>query len=230
MRRESTLPPPFRIDQWAWLLMLAIAIANAIVFSGVRSAGFIDLDDDIYVTANPHVLTGLSAPNVAWALTVGPAGLWMPLTWWSLQLDAVLSGPPPVSSIRTNPPRLDASVYHLDNLLLHIVAAAALFLFLYRATRGRWASFLVVLLWSIHPLRVESVAWVTERKDVLSGAFGFAAPLFVCRVAGARRNRTRNRRGRSPHVEPYGEAHVRDLPSAADALRLLAPRRDSECR
>ena len=174
MTSEPTPHAPFRIDQSAWLLLLVIAVCNAFVFSGVRSAGFIDLDDDIYVTANPHVRSGLSAENAAWALTVGPAGLWMPMTWWSLQLDATLSGTAP-QSLNGGPPQLDASVYHLDNLLLHIVGAAALFLFLYRATGGRWASFLVVMLWSIHPLRVESVAWVTERKDVLSGVFGFAS-------------------------------------------------------
>jgi len=155
-----------------WVFAGVIAVIVAITFMGVFGAGFVDYDDGIYVSNNPHVLGGLSGEDVQWAFTNHDASLWIPLTWMSFQFDATIArwlgmGP-------------GAGIYHADNLLLHMAAAIVLFLLLYRATRARWLSFAGALLWAVHPLRVESVAWVTERKDVLSGFFGFlTAYLYV---------------------------------------------------
>ena len=103
--------------------------------------------------------------------------MYSPATWISLEMDATLSK---VLGFETEPARPekelpDATVFHATNLALHVTATWMLFLFLYLATGRRWAAFAVALLWAVHPLRVESVAWVTERKDQIAGAFGFLA-------------------------------------------------------
>ncbi|HVX12434.1 MAG TPA: tetratricopeptide repeat protein [Pirellulales bacterium] len=140
-------------------LLIAVPLA---AFWGVWNAGLVNFDDDLYVADNPHVTTGLTTRNVAWALTTTHAGYWQPLTWLSLQLDATLF-------------RGSTAGYHLTNLALHVVNALALMWFVRSVTGRAWAGLLVALLFAVHPLRVESVAWVTERKDVLSSLFGLLA-------------------------------------------------------
>jgi tetratricopeptide (TPR) repeat protein len=165
----------------AWLLLLLLlALANAIAFSPAFHASFITLDDGLYVFTNPHVREGFSTANIYWALTTRNGGFWIPLTWLSFQCDATLSllfqSPavvdPPAPFIPS------AAFYHADNIFLHVLAACFLFLALRRATGRTGPSFIAALLWSIHPLRTESVAWVTERKDVLSGCFACLAIYF----------------------------------------------------
>jgi tetratricopeptide (TPR) repeat protein len=156
---------PFRMARGTWAFAAVIAVVVGITFMGVFSAGFVEYDDGIYVFNNPHVLAGLTGEDVRWAFTNHEASLWIPLTWMSFQVDATMA-----RGLGLGP---TAAIYHADNLLLHVAAAIVLFFFLYRATRERWLSFAGAILWAVHPLRVESVAWVTERKDVLSGVFGF---------------------------------------------------------
>jgi tetratricopeptide (TPR) repeat protein len=136
-----------------------LCISTATVYHPVSQFEFVNLDDETYVWKNPHVLAGLSAENLWWALTTTHAWNWHPLTWASLQLDAAFWG--------TNRP----GGFHVTNLLLHIANTTLLFLVLRRMTKAVWQSAIVAALFGLHPLHVESVAWVTERKDVLSTFF-----------------------------------------------------------
>src|SRR5206468_5292447 len=114
-------------------------------------------DDPTYVTANPH-LRGLSLSTTAWAFTTFYTGNWHPLTWLSLALDYEMYG-------------LHPRGYHLTSLFLHVANTLLVFLVLHRLTGALWRSTAVAALFGLHPLHVESVAWVAERKDVLSGFF-----------------------------------------------------------
>jgi hypothetical protein len=159
------------------VLLGVIALLAAAAFAPAVRASFVDLDDEQSVFGNPHVLAGLSPESVVWAFTTWEPGLYIPVTRLSLALDGTISRLlwDDADPSRRTTPLVDASVYHVTNILLHISAAWMLFLFLHRATRQQWASFAVALLWAVHPLRVESVAWVTERKDEIAGIFGFLA-------------------------------------------------------
>ncbi len=145
-----------------WLAAAALAGATFAAFVPALRCEFVNFDDPQYVGKNPNVSTGLSAENARWAFTTFENANWHPLTWLSLQLDASLWG-------------LNPSGYHLTNVLLHAANAALLFLALRSLTGALWRSAAVALLFAVHPLRAESVAWVTERKDVLSALFGFLA-------------------------------------------------------
>lgn len=123
--------------------------------------GFVNVDDPLYVTENPHVESGLSWTNAAWAVRSFEAFNWHPVTWWSLQLDAALAH-------RFRP---GAYVFHVTNVALHVANSLLLFWALLSLTGAEWRSALVAGLFAVHPLRVESVAWVSERKDVLSVLF-----------------------------------------------------------
>jgi hypothetical protein len=126
----------------------------------VTHCGFVNFDDDIYVYENPVVKDGLSWKGIQWAFSTaslikGAIVMWHPITWMSLMLDDELFG-------------LDPSFYHLINLLFHIITGLLLFTILYRMTRSTWQSAIVAGLFAIHPIHVESVAWISERKDVIS--------------------------------------------------------------
>jgi len=131
-------------------------------FWPVRLNGFIEYDDQDYVTANAQVQRGLSWEGVAWAFQTGHAANWHPLTWLSHMLDVQLFG-------------LNSAGHHLTSVLFHIANATLLFLLLRRTTGATWRSAFVAVLFAVHPLHVESVAWVAERKDVLSTFFGLLA-------------------------------------------------------
>jgi len=131
-------------------------------FAPVLRNGFVGYDDPDYVTANPHVNTGLTLPNVAWAFTSAHASNWHPLTWISHQLDAQMFGLWPAG-------------HHLTSLLLHAINTALVFWWLSGATGFLWRSAFVAAVFGLHPLHVESVAWIAERKDVLSTFFGLLA-------------------------------------------------------
>jgi len=139
-------------------ICLLITAATVASYEPLRHAAFINFDDHEYVYENVHVISGLSWENVAWAFTTTQMGNWNPLVWLSHMLDCELFG-------------LDASGHHLTNLLLHIANTLLLFLILLRATRSSWRSGVVAALFALHPLHVESVAWASERKDVLSTLF-----------------------------------------------------------
>jgi len=137
------------------LVLIAVILA---VFWQVRNHEFIKFDDDEYVTNNPHVKSGLTLSGAIWAFVAMHSNNWHPLTWLSHMLDCELYG-------------LNPGGHHLTNLLIHIVNTLLLFLVLKRMTGARWRSGFVAALFALHPLHVESVAWVAERKDVLSTFF-----------------------------------------------------------
>jgi tetratricopeptide (TPR) repeat protein len=142
-------------DVWLCLLLLAATLA---VYSQVRHYDFVNYDDPQYITNNLHVRAGLTAAGAAWALTSFEAANWIPLTWLTHMADCQFFG-------------MDAGWHHLTNLWLHALSALLLFAVLKRMTGARWPSAAVAFLFALHPLHVESVAWVAERKDVLSAFF-----------------------------------------------------------
>ena len=150
----------------------ALVLAVLGVYAEVGTFELVSLDDPLYVSENPQVKAGLTAAGVRWAFTAFHASNWHPLTWLSHMLDVQLFG-------------LDAGAHHQVNVALHALATVLLFAFLRLATGALWRSALVAALFAVHPLHVESVAWVSERKDVLSTALGFGA--LVAYVAHVRR-------------------------------------------
>src|SRR5664280_3834459 len=142
------------------LICLALAILTVITFWSLKDCGFIALDDNIYVYENAYVQSGLNAHSIGQAFSseLAKVGHWHPLTWLSLMLDYQIFG-------------LNPSGFHLINLLFHVMNTILLFLILRRMTKTLWPSAFVACLFAIHPLHVESVAWITERKDVLSTFF-----------------------------------------------------------
>ncbi|MGV8056492.1 MAG: tetratricopeptide repeat protein [Smithellaceae bacterium] len=137
-------------------LILVVLILSA--YWPVKNFDFVDYDDDKFVTQNSHVTTGLKLDNIKWAFTSAHADNWMPLTWLSFMLDAGVSN-------------MNPAYFHMSNLLLHILNTILLFMVLGRMTGSLWKSAFVSVLFAVHPLHVESVAWITERKDVLSTFF-----------------------------------------------------------
>ncbi len=146
----------------AILIGVCLAVLIAAVYWPVGHAGFINYDDNKYVTENPHVQGGFTVPAVVWAFTANYAAYWLPLTWLSFALDYEWFG-------------MNAGGYHAVNVLLHAADAVLLFLVLRRMTGATWRSACVAALFGVHPLHVESVAWIAERKDVLSGLFWLLA-------------------------------------------------------
>jgi tetratricopeptide (TPR) repeat protein len=146
-------------DRWTvlWVCIFLAAIIW-VVFGQTLGHDFINYDDNGYVYENPEVARGLTLKGVVWAFTHVHASNWHPLTWVSHMLDCQFYG-------------LNPGGHHLTNLLLHTATAILLFLVLRRMTGFLWRSAFVAAVFAIHPLRVESVAWVAERKDVLSGVF-----------------------------------------------------------
>ena len=145
-------------------LCLLLAAVTLVVYWPVTHCDFVNYDDPDYFSSNPHVLSGVTAGNVVWAFTTGHASNWHPLTWLSLMLDVEIFGKGPAGP-------------HITNLVFHAANAALLFLLLRRLTAATWRSAFVAALFALHPLHVESVAWISERKDVLSTFFGLLALL-----------------------------------------------------
>ncbi len=155
----SRRAPPSRPGGLAALALAAVAFA---AFAPALRCDFVGFDDPFYVLNNTFVRDGLSVDGVVRAFTTFYNANWHPLTWLSLQADASLWG-------------VDARGFHLTNVLLHAANAALLFLALRALTGCFWRSVAVALLFAVHPLRAESVAWVSERKDVLSALLGLLA-------------------------------------------------------
>jgi len=135
-----------------------LVLAVIAVYGQVYNFDFVVYDDWGYVSQNSYVKTGLTYENIIWAFTTGHMGNWHPLTWLSLMADAELFG-------------VKAGYFHLTNLLLHIVNTLLLFAVFKRMTGAFWQSAFVAAAFALHPLHVESVAWIAERKDVLSTLF-----------------------------------------------------------
>jgi hypothetical protein len=143
------------------LICLALAVLTVTAFWQLKDCGFISYDDEQYVTKNAYVQSGLNGNSVKQAFSSELAkhsGHWHPITWLSLMLDHSIFG-------------LNPHGYHLVNLLFHVMNTILLFLILRRMTKTLWPSAFVACLFAIHPLHVESVAWIVERKDVLSTFF-----------------------------------------------------------
>ena len=157
-------------DPLAIFVLLAV---GAGIYAQTLGFPFISFDDPGYVYDNPHVRQGLSWDAWHWAWTSFERSNWHPLTWLSLMLDAQFYG-------------LNAGGYHLTNLLLHLANTVLLFRWLRAATGAWWPSALTAFFFVAHPLHVESVAWVTERKDVLSTLFFFLTLLAYTRYAQGR--------------------------------------------
>src|SRR5215217_5844695 len=134
--------------------------ATCLIFSRVLQNDFVNYDDPDYITANQHVLAGLTGAGIKWAFTSGEASNWHPLTWISHLIDVSVFGVQPRG-------------HHAMNVLLHALNAVLAFLVMRRLTSEVWISAVFAALFAWHPLRVESVAWAAERKDVLSGFFWF---------------------------------------------------------
>jgi len=144
----------------AGLVCVFLVIIVWVVFGQTLWHGFINYDDEQYVTENAHVLNGLNWADFKWALTTGHTGYSHPVTWLSIQIDAQLYG-------------TWAGGHHLTSVIIHTINTLLLFWLFWWMTGALWASGFVAALFAVHPLHVESVAWVAERKDVLSGLFFF---------------------------------------------------------
>lgn len=144
------------------LIVFFLAVLTLALFAPTVSYDFVSFDDAIYVSENEQVLAGLTWEGLRWAWTTGHAGYYQPMTWMSFQLDAQLCGRQPWG-------------FHLGNVLWHTANVVLIFVVLHRLTGAAGSSAVVAALFAVHPLHVESVAWVTERKDVLSMFFGLLA-------------------------------------------------------
>ncbi|MGD0786330.1 MAG: hypothetical protein ABR969_11035 [Sedimentisphaerales bacterium] len=142
--------------KYRFILICVFLIAAIIaVYWPVYKYDFVRYDDGMYVVKNVNIQQGLNCRSFCWAFTTGYANFWHPITWLSLMLDWQLFGSGPAG-------------FHLTNLLIHIANTLLLFLVLKQMTNALWQSAFVAALFAIHPLHVESVAWVAERKEVLS--------------------------------------------------------------
>ncbi|HLG23231.1 MAG TPA: hypothetical protein VI382_10470, partial [Candidatus Manganitrophaceae bacterium] len=155
----SSTPPddPKSTRHFYWMSAI-LALVTLVLFWQVQNHDFINYDDPLYVTENRHVQTGLTRESAVWAFTSAEAANWHPLTWLSHMVDVDLYG-------------LNPKGHHLTNLVFHVMNTLLLFWVLRRMTGALWRSAFAAALFAVHPLHVESVAWVAERKDVLSGFF-----------------------------------------------------------
>ena len=147
--------------KYTYLVVVLLILASLIAFGRIQSNDFTNYDDPRLITANSHIQTGFNAESIKFAFTNSKLEYWHPITWLSIILDWRLFGD-------------NASGHHLVSLLWHIGSAILLFLFLNKTTGALWPSAFVAAFFALHPLRVESVAWAAERKDVLSVFFGMA--------------------------------------------------------
>ena len=148
-----------------------LAVAVFMIYGQTVRHEFIVCDDDPYVFGNPYVLQGLTKEGFQWAMTTTHAGNWHPLTWLSHMADVHCYGVHGLDTGRERWKGPEAGGHHLTNVLLHAASAILLFLALKQMTGAFWLSALAAAMFAVHPLRAESVAWVAERKDCLSGLF-----------------------------------------------------------
>jgi tetratricopeptide (TPR) repeat protein len=177
----STEVAPRRAATWVAAPVLVVLVVLA--YWPVTDHGFVNFDDPLYITDNPHVCQGLTTSSLRWAFNVGYAGTWQPLAWLSHMLDVELFG-------------LDPGRHHLGNVLLHALSAFLVFRLLRRLMRlgfpaasvavTEWVAVVSAGIFAFHPQRIESVAWACERKDVLSMVFGLLTILAYVRYAERR--------------------------------------------
>ncbi len=180
--RPASAPAPPRL----LLVAAALVVVTFVAYGPVKDNGFIYLDDYDYVPRNPVVLEGLTAKGVRWAFATFAIANWHPVTWLSHMLDCDLFR----VQAAAGPPEQWPGGHHLTSVALHAANSVLLFLLFARMTGARWRSALLAALFALHPVHVESVAWVAERKDVLSTFFGLLALLayvdFSRRAGGGR--------------------------------------------
>jgi len=161
-KSRPAAPPPTEplgaLTQRPWVLAVGLAIATLVVYLPVHHHPFFTMDDDPYVVSNPYIKYGLSPEAIGWAFTSYDLANWHPVTWLSHIVDYQLF-------------QLDPAGHHDINLLLHVANALLLFWVLLRATGYCGRSFMVAALFALHPINVETVAWIAERKNVLSMLF-----------------------------------------------------------
>jgi protein O-mannosyl-transferase len=155
-----------------YLLAALLALVTLGVYGPTTKSHFIEFDDPAYITSNAHVQQGLTLHNIAWAFTSLDEANWHPLTWLSHMMDVQLFG-------------LNPAGHHATSIVIHATNAAFLFLILAGATGCRWRSLLVAALFALHPLNVENVAWVAERKSLLCMFFSLATVAFYGRYTHA---------------------------------------------
>lgn len=206
---ESTVPPGRKRGQGefpAWLLAAALALATLALYWPAMECGFLNFDDNEYVTDNAQTQKGLAWENIRWAFSTPVSANWHPLTMWSHMLDCQVFGLQPWG-------------HHLTSVLLHALNTALVFLLLRRLLRRRgeaaappagalWLSAFAAALFGWHPLHVESVAWVAERKDVLSTGFFLLALLAYLRFADERIERWRRYRRRKTEKGNPGDGTI----------------------
>ncbi len=141
------------------IIYIALAVVTLAVYWQVRQFDFVNFDDVVYVKENLHVQSGLTLDSVTWAFSTTHAEFWHPLTWLSLMVDYEIYG-------------LKAGGYHITNVILHILSALFIFWLFNRMTGAVWRSAFVAAAFALHPLQVEPVAWISQRKDVLSVLLG----------------------------------------------------------
>jgi protein O-mannosyl-transferase len=144
------------------LFCLILAGVTLLQYWSIQFAEFITFDDQLHIVNNSYLKSGFSWASLLWAFSTDYGGNWHPITWLSFMADYYLFG-------------LNPSGYHIVNLLIHIMNSALLFFVLHRMTNAFWRSGFVAVLFAVHPMHVESVAWVSERKDLLCALFGFMA-------------------------------------------------------
>ncbi|MEO5720638.1 MAG: tetratricopeptide repeat protein [Chthoniobacterales bacterium] len=167
-REQSSPSVAARARQTEVWIIVALALGTFAVYAQVRGHQFINFDDDAYISRNPMVSRGLTAPGLVWAFTTFTQSNWHPLTWLSHMVDCQLFG-------------LHAGAHLLVNVVIHVANSCLLFVFLWRVTAVRRKSAIVAALFALHPVHVESVAWAAERKDTLATFFGL-----LCLLAYAR--------------------------------------------
>jgi tetratricopeptide (TPR) repeat protein len=146
--------------KYLYLVLIFLTVASFIAYGRILGNGFINFDDTAYITQNSHIQSGFNLESIKWALSSSVQNYyWHPLTWFSHMLDWSLF-------------KDKAGGHHLVSLLLHLGSAIFLFFFLYRTTKNIWPAAFAASLFALHPLRLESVAWAAERKDVLSMFLG----------------------------------------------------------
>ena len=160
------------IDRYTFVSLLLIALLTFSVYFQLSTHEFLIIDDSVYVTNNQHVKTGIGLENILWAFTSLEAEFWHPLTWISYMVDTEVFGGSPGG-------------YLFSNLILHFLNSILLFYLIKLMTGKIWESFLIAALFSLHPMHVEVVAWISERKELLCAFFWMAATIAYYQYAAS---------------------------------------------